>query len=101
MPRLHRSAARPSPYVGEVASTEVGGSKAAWITDLLGTQLSDNYPRVGGVMWFDKTGSEADNMDWTIGSSVSARVAFAAGIADPAYQSNNYATLGGSTIPAP
>jgi beta-mannanase len=87
--------------VSEVGSTEYGGSKAAWITDMLRVQLVRNYPKIHGVLWFDRRGAEADNMDWPIESSAAARRAFARGIRNRIYVANSYAALGGSKVRRP
>ena len=84
--------------VSEVGSTEHGGSKAAWITDMLTVQLLQNYPEIDGVLWFDRGGAEADNMDWPIESSAAATSAFASGIQNRIYTANSYASLGGSKV---
>ncbi|HWO47868.1 MAG TPA: glycosyl hydrolase, partial [Solirubrobacterales bacterium] len=69
--------------LGEVASTEQGGSKAQWIREML-RALPGGYPRVRGLVWLDKF--EGD-LDWPIETSQSAIDAFATGIKDPAYAS--------------
>jgi hypothetical protein len=65
--------------IGEVASTEVGGDKAAWINDFFG--CLERNPTIRGFAWFnfDK------ESDWRIESSAAAAAAFAAGIADPRF----------------
>jgi hypothetical protein len=68
--------------IGEVASTEIGGDKAAWMNDFF-DGLKRN-PAIRAFAWFnfDK------ESDWRIESSEAATAAFAAGIADwssPAY----------------
>jgi Glycosyl hydrolase family 26 len=68
--------------IGEIASTEQGGSKAQWITDML-SALPARYPKIRGLVWFDKF---ENGMDWPIETSPSAIEAFAAGIARPAYR---------------
>ena len=40
--------------IGETASTEYGGSKAAWITDMLSTQIPLYFPKLKGFLWFEK-----------------------------------------------
>ena len=81
--------------IGEMASTEKGGSKASWITAFL-TALPTKYPKVGAVLWFDKY----DNgMDWPIETSSSSQAAFAAGIASPSYATNQFGSLGNGPIP--
>ena len=65
--------------VGEMASTELGGDKAAWITDAFAALK--RHPEIVAFTWFnfDK------ETDWRIQSSPAAQQAFAAGISDPRY----------------
>ena len=77
--------------VGETASTESGGSKAAWITAMF-SDLQNNYPRIRGVLWME---NNVDGKDWPIESSASATAAFAAGIGNSRYVANSYASLDG------
>ena len=81
--------------IGETASTEQGGSKAAWITDMLTVQLPNAYPQVKAFLWFDKFDS---GMDWPIETSSAATAAFAGGISSGIYASNQFGSLGGGTI---
>ena len=71
--------------IGEVASTEYGGSKSGWITDMLGTQLPNNYPKIRGFMWFD---CDYNNMDWSLESSAAAEQAFSNGIRSAYFEAN-------------
>jgi hypothetical protein len=75
--------------IGEVASTENGGSKAAWITDAL-ARVPAAYPRIRALLWFERN---ADQVAWPIESSDSSTAAFAAGIAAGAYRTNTFANL--------
>lgn len=83
--------------IGEVASSEHGGSKAAWIRDML-RRLPIDYPRIHGVLWFDRY---EGNFDWPIETSSTAIAAFARGISAPAFATNAYAKLATSPIPPP
>jgi hypothetical protein len=83
--------------VGEMASTEFGGSKAAWIRDAL-AKVPAEYPRIRGLLWFEKFD---DGMDWPIETSSGAIEAFAAGIANGAFRVNGYGGLNASPIPPP
>jgi hypothetical protein len=83
--------------IGETASTEYGGSKASWITDMLGTQLPKYFPKIKAFLWFNWN----DTADWPIETSSSAQSAFASGIKSSYYAANNYASLGGTTVPLP
>jgi hypothetical protein len=78
--------------ISEVGSTEYGGSKAAWIKDML-AKIPVNYPKIRGVLWFDKFD---DGMDWPIETSAGATAAFAEGLQNPAYAGNGFASLAGS-----
>jgi mannan endo-1,4-beta-mannosidase len=83
--------------VGEVGSTEYGGSKAAWISDML-AKIPSSYPKIRGLLWFEKFDS---GMDWPLETSASATSAFAAGIRNPAYAANSFGSLAASTILPP
>jgi hypothetical protein len=80
--------------IGETASSEYGGSKASWITDMLGTQLPKYFPKVKGFLWFNWK----DKADWPIETSSSAQSAFASGIKSSRYAANEFASLGGTKI---
>jgi mannan endo-1,4-beta-mannosidase len=83
--------------IGEVGSSEYGGSKATWIREML-SELPTQYPKIRGVLWFDKYDS---GMDWPIETSSSATAAFAEGIKNPVYTSNTFGSLGfGPVLPA-
>ncbi len=75
--------------VSEVGSSEYGGSKATWIREMLST-IPVDYPKIRGVLWFDKY---EGGMDWPIESSTSATSAFAAGIQSPVYTANEFGSL--------
>jgi hypothetical protein len=73
--------------IGETAAAEVGGSKAAWITDAIGTQVPQWLPRIRAFLWFNWNHL---GREWPIETSTSAREAFAAAIASPYYASNEF-----------
>jgi hypothetical protein len=83
--------------IGEMGSTENGGSKAAWISEAL-TEIPTAFPQVRGMLWFD---TYDDGMDWPIETSSSATAAFASGVQAPAYQGNSYAELPAGPIAPP
>jgi hypothetical protein len=80
--------------ISEIGSTEYGGSKAAWIQDAL-AKIPTSYPKIRGLLWFEQFD---DGMDWPIETSASASSAFASGIQNPAYASNQFASLGSGPI---
>lgn len=80
--------------IAETACNEGGGSKAAWITDALLTQLPHHFPRIRAFSWFNWPIPENGvTQQWPIESSPSAQAAFAAAIASP------YFIPGSSTLP--
>jgi hypothetical protein len=80
--------------IGEVASTEYGGSKAAWIKDML-IKIPSDYKQIRALLWFDKFDS---NMDWPVETSSSATTALAEGLQNTAYLGNAFAGLSASEI---
>ena len=82
--------------IGETASVEQGGNKAAWITDALTVQLPNNFPQIKAFVWFNQT-----NTPWMIETSPASQQAFASGIASSYYASNQYGTITSSPIQPP
>lgn len=58
--------------IAEYASTEMGGSKAAWITDMKNQIQSGAYPKLTAVIWFN----ENKETDWRIESATASLVAY-------------------------
>jgi beta-mannanase len=83
--------------IGETGSTEAGGSKAAWITDMFETLPS--FPKVRGLIWYDA--SDAGYSDHYVDSSPSAVAAFGAALADPNVIGNSLGGLTGTRIAPP
>lgn len=69
--------------IAETASVEQGGSKAAWITSALETQIPTSFPRIRAVVWFDKVYN--GGLDWPVDSSSSSLAAFRAAVDSPLY----------------
>ncbi|HEY8910973.1 MAG TPA: glycosyl hydrolase [Desulfosporosinus sp.] len=61
-----------SVIIAEFASTEMGGSKAAWITDMKKQIQSGAYPKLTAAIWFN----ENKETDWRIQSSASSLAAY-------------------------
>jgi glycosyl hydrolase family 26 len=83
--------------IGEMASTEQAGNKAAWITDAYTAQIPHYFSRIKAVIWFDQD----KETDWRIESSFAAQNAFTTAIQSGMYASNKYASLSVSPIPIP
>ncbi|HEV3227410.1 MAG TPA: glycosyl hydrolase [Acidimicrobiales bacterium] len=75
--------------IGEISSSETGGSKADWITDALTVQIPQRYTKIRGVVWMDVF---VDNMDWPINSSASSKAAFGAAVRQSTYAANRFAS---------
>ena len=73
--------------ISQIASEEKGGSKAAWITDLLTTQLRSRYPQIKAFSWFNWYFNESGIWrNYEIESSATAQAAFKTGIASSYYR---------------
>ena len=94
---LQISSTKPM-MIAETGCLEQGGSKAAWITDALQTQIPSKFPNIKAIVWFNQ---RKNGRDWRIESSSSAQNAFATSVASSVYTSNQYAGLNTSPIPAP
>jgi hypothetical protein len=81
--------------IGEVASSEYGGSKATWIKEML-SEVPTEFPQIRALLWFDKFDS---SMDWPIETSSTATGAFAEGIQSSTYVGNTFSSLSATTIP--
>ena len=75
--------------IAETASTEVGGDKAAWITNSFASDLPGRLPRVRAVIWWDHVGET----DWRVNSSAAALAAYRSVAASPFDQENSTALL--------
>jgi beta-mannanase len=68
--------------IAETASAELGGDKAAWISQGLLTDVPMLFPRVRAVLWFD----ENKETDWRVNSSAQALRAFQQVATSPVYR---------------
>jgi hypothetical protein len=80
--------------IGEIGSSEDGGSKAAWISDAL-EQIPTAYPKVRALLWFDKLDG---GMDWPIETSPAATAAFANGLRGSTYLGSSFGGLSAAKI---
>jgi hypothetical protein len=83
--------------IGEMGSTEQGGSKASWIDEAL-SEIPTYYPQIRGLLWFDTYDS---GMDWPIETSASSAGAFAQAIQSPAYVAEGDPEASEGPIPPP
>jgi beta-mannanase len=85
--------------LAETASSENGGSKAAWITDAMQTQLPANFPMIKALVWFNWNAGDS-TLSWPINSSQSALDAFKSAVGSSYYAANTFASLKPVAIPA-
>ncbi len=79
--------------IGEISSSEVGGSKPEWIRQMF-SDLPSKFPNVKAFIWFNIN----KETDWRIESSEESKRAFREGINSSYFASNNYASLSSSPI---
>ena len=60
--------------IAETGSTEVGGSKADWITQSFG-RIPYDLPQIRAIVWYDEN-EAATGIDWRVNSSASSLAAF-------------------------
>ena len=66
-------------FIAEISSSELGGNKAEWITDMF-EHFATDFSRVFAVMWFSQS-KEDNEGDWALNTSQEAVDAWKAGIA--------------------
>jgi hypothetical protein len=95
--QVTRLAPRKPMMLAEIASTDRGGSKSAWIRNMLHT-VRTNYRKIRGLIWLDL---EDRGAHWPIETSSSASRAFRQGIANPAYRPNEFGKIASGPIKPP
>jgi hypothetical protein len=85
--------------IGEIGSSERGGSKAHWIREML-RALPARYPQIHALVWLDKF---EGRLDWPIETSRSAVAAFRVGLRNPAYAGAHFSSYSAARAirPAP
>ena len=68
--------------IAEVASSEIGGNKAAWIVDAFTHDLPQQLPRIRAVIWFD----DDKEQSWSVTSSQGALLAYRNVVSLPRYR---------------
>lgn len=95
--RILRIAPAKPVIVGEVASNEKGGSKPAWIRNMLRI-VPARYRRIRGLIWFDV---EDRNTNWPLEISRRSTRAFAKQIRRPVYRPNEFGGIEANPIRPP
>ena len=66
--------------IGKFASSELGGNKAAWITDAA-ARIHSAYPQLRGFIWFNYN----NETDWRVESSAASVSAFKSSFVNDPY----------------
>jgi beta-mannanase len=66
--------------VVEVNSTDAGGSKAAWYTDMLTRAVPEDFPRIKILMLYNENRTAQEHVNWLVNSSPAALRAYSAGV---------------------
>jgi beta-mannanase len=74
--------------LSEVNTTDVGGDKAAWYTDMLSVQIPYNFPRISAVVFYNEDRTQQEKVNWLIDGSPAALQAFSQGVSLPLYLSS-------------
>ncbi len=83
--------------LAEVASTDKGGNKAAWIRDMY-ARIRHSYRKIRAVIWYDVNDR---GTNWPIEPSKKASNAFRAAVKPGVYQPNIFSTITQSPIQPP
>jgi Glycosyl hydrolase family 26 len=83
--------------LAEVASTEKGGNKPAWIKDML-VRVRHHYRKIRAVIWYDV---DDRGTNWPIERRKQDYKAFRSGIRAGAYRPNEFGGIVNSPIPPP
>lgn len=65
-------------FIPEFSSSEHGGNKAQWITEMF-NDIPEKFPRIFALMWFSQ--SKSAEADWAVNTSEAALTAWKEGIA--------------------
>jgi hypothetical protein len=96
--KLTRQIAPTKPVVlAEMASTGHGRAKARWISNMF-KELSTNFRRIRGLIWFDQVDR---GVEWPLETSPAAARAFAKGVRKRSFKGNGQAAVVASPIRPP
>ncbi len=74
--------------LGEVNTTNVGGDKALWYTDVLSMQIPLNFSHIKAIVFYNEDRTTSENVNWLIDINQSSLSAFSKGIKNPIYVSS-------------
>lgn len=72
--------------IAEVNTTDKGGNKASWYTDMLTQQIPNNFPRIDALVIFNEDRTQQEQVNWQVNTTQSSLKAFLQGIHLPTYQ---------------
>ncbi len=71
--------------LSEVNTTDVGGDKAVWYTDMLTEQIPNKYPRISAIIIYNEDRTAQENVNWLLDKTPESLSAFKKGISNPLY----------------
>jgi hypothetical protein len=74
--------------LSEVNTTDNGGNKASWLTDMLSFALPHGFPMIRAIVFYNEDRSGSENVDWRLEKSPSYLQAVRKGINSPLYVSS-------------
>ena len=66
--------------LAEVNTTDQGGDKSAWYTDMLTKQIPYNFPKIDAVVMFNEDRTVQEHVNWKVDVTQPSLQAFIAGI---------------------
>ncbi|OGG04828.1 hypothetical protein A2Z33_05975 [Candidatus Gottesmanbacteria bacterium RBG_16_52_11] len=84
---LTRIAPTKPVMIAEVNTSDRGGDKVAWYTEMLSKSIQDRFSRVVAVVFYDEDRTAGEKVNWRINISQMSIEAFRKAIADPLYRS--------------
>ncbi len=74
--------------LGEVNTTNVGGDKSLWYTDMLSAQIPLNFSHIKAIVFYNEDRTSQENVNWLIDINQPSLSAFSKGINNPIYVSS-------------
>lgn len=71
--------------IGEVNTTNQGGDKGAWYTDMLTKQLPYNYPNIQAVMFYNEDRTAQEHVNWRVDVTPESLRAYIQGVHSQVY----------------
>ena len=74
--------------ISEVNTTDQGGNKAEWYSNLLNTEIPYKFPQIKAVVFYNENRTLKENVNWLIDINPASLDAFKQGISNGFYTSS-------------